>query len=130
MADAATQSELMSVEDFLRFIDAKPEREDQRWELHDGAPVMMVGGTAAHAMIAGNIDRALFPRARDRGCELMRGFLAKAGDRSAFEPDVVIRCGPMNPRSRYATDPVMVFEVLSPSTMLTTAASSWSRTAR
>jgi Uma2 family endonuclease len=117
MAEAVPRSELMTVDDFLRFIDGKPERENQKWELHDGAPVMMVGGTAAHAMIAGNIDRALFPRARERGCEVMRGFLAQASDRSLFEPDVVIRCGPTGPRSRYAADPVVVFEVLSPSTM-------------
>jgi Uma2 family endonuclease len=117
MAEAVAQSQSMTIDDFLRFLDAKPERENQRWELHDGAPVLMVGGTAAHAMIAGNIDRALFPRGRERGCEVMRGFLEKAGERSAFEPDVVIRCGPMNPRSRYALDPVVIFEVLSPSTM-------------
>jgi len=47
----------------------------------------------------------------------MRGFLAQANNHAAFEPDVVIRCGPTNPRSRAATDPVVVFEVLSPSTM-------------
>jgi Uma2 family endonuclease len=117
MAEAVPRSESMTVDEFLRFIDSKPERENQKWELHDGAPVMMVGGTAAHAIIAGNIDRALFPQARERGCEVMRGFLASAGDRSAFEPDVVVRCGPMNPQNRYAADPVVVFEVLSPSTM-------------
>jgi Uma2 family endonuclease len=117
MADAAAQREPMTVDDFLRFVDAKPRRAEERWELHDGAPLMMVGGTAAHPMIAGNIDRALFPRARERGCELMRGFLAKAGDHWAFEPDVVIRCGPTNLQGRYAADAVIVFEVLSPSTM-------------
>lgn len=107
----------MTVDDFLSFLDSKPERENQRWELHDGVPKLMIGGTAAHAMIAGNIDRALFAQARDRGCEVMRGFLAQASDYAAFEPDVVIRCGPNDPRSRAATDPVVVFEVLSPSTM-------------
>ena len=107
----------MTVEDFLMFLDGEPERKDQKWELHDGVPKLMVCGTAAHSMIAGNIDRALFGQARDRGCEVMRGFLAQANNHAAFEPDVVIRCGPTNPRSRAATDPVVVFEVLSPSTM-------------
>ena len=107
----------MTVDDFLSFLDSKPERESQKWELHDGVPKLMIGGTAAHAMIAGNIDRALFAQARDKGCEVMRGFLAQASDYAAFEPDVVIRCGPTDPRSRAATDAVVVFEVLSPSTM-------------
>jgi Uma2 family endonuclease len=106
----------MTVDDFLSFLDSKPERENQKWELHNGVPKLRTGGTAAHAMIAGNIDRALFGQARDRGCEVMRGFL-QANDHAAFEPNVVIRCGPTNPRSRAATDPVIVFEVLSPSTM-------------
>src|SRR3954453_20609435 len=89
----------MTVEDFLSFLAGEPERENQRWELHDGVPKLMTGGTAAHAMIAGNIARALFGHARDRGCESLRGFLAQASDHAAFEPDVVIRCGPTNPRS-------------------------------
>jgi len=114
---ALQQTTLMTFEDFLSFLDGKPERENQRWELHDGVPNLMAGGTAAHAMIAGNIDRALFSQALDRGFEVMRGFLAQASDHAAFEPDVVVRCGPIDLRSRTATDPVVVFEVLSPSTM-------------
>src|SRR3954465_3544609 len=114
---AVQQTPPMTVDDFLSFLDSKPEPENQKWELHDGVPKLMTGGTAAHAMIAGNIDRALFGQGRDRGCESLRGFLAQASDHAAFEPDVVIRCGPTNPRSRAATDPVIVFEVLSPSTM-------------
>jgi len=118
MSNSALQrTTLMTFEDFLAFLDSKPERENQRWELHDGVPKLMVGGTAARAMIAGNIDCALFSQARDRGYEVMRGFLAQASDHAAFEPDVVVRCGPVNLRSRAATDPVIVFEVLSPSTM-------------
>src|SRR3954467_14263426 len=105
---AVQQTAPMTVNDFLSFLDSKPERENQKWELHDGVPKLMTGGTAAHAMIAGNIDRALFGQARDRGCEVMRGSL-QANDHAAFEPNVVIRCGPTNPRSRAATDPVIVF---------------------
>jgi Uma2 family endonuclease len=118
MPDSALQQPTsMTVDDFLSFLDSKPERQDQKWELHDGVPKLMTGGTAAHAMIAGNIDRALFGQARDRGYEVMRGFLAQASRHAAFEPDVVIRCGPTHLRSRAATDPIVVFDVLSPSTM-------------
>lgn len=43
--------------------------------------------------------------------------LVRIGPKTAFEPDVVLRCGPMSQRSRYVDDPVVVFEVLSRSTM-------------
>jgi Uma2 family endonuclease len=38
-------------------------------------------------------------------------------DTNAFEPDLVIRCGPIERDSRFATDPVIVVEALSRSTM-------------
>jgi Putative restriction endonuclease len=92
MADnAARLTTPMTIEGFLSFLDRQPDHET--WELHDGAPVMMVRGTAAHALIAGNIDRALFPLARDKDCQTFRGFLVRASDTSMFEPDVVIHCG-------------------------------------
>src|SRR3954465_8678701 len=106
---AVQQTPPMTVDDFLSFLDSKPEPENQKWELHDGVPKLMTGGIAAHAMIAGNIDRALFGQARDRGGEVMRGFFAQASRHAAFEPDVVVWCGPTRLRSRAATDPVAIF---------------------
>src|SRR3954471_1311388 len=73
MSDAARRAGApMTVAAFLHFCDVVPDGE--KWELHDSRPVMMVGGTAAHAMIAGNILRALFEPARRRGCRPMSGF--------------------------------------------------------
>ena len=115
MAHAAEAVETMDVEAFLAFLDAR--KPGERWELHDGVPRLMVGGTASHARIAGNIDRALFEVAKRRGCEPMRGMLIAVNDLSAFEPDVVIQCGPLDGRERVASRARIVFEVLSPSTM-------------
>lgn len=112
---AARHSELMTVEDFLAFLDRRSSGE--RWELIDGVPMMMVGGTLAHARIAGNVDRLLAPAAEKRGCMSLRGFLVEASETSSFEPDVMVRCGDMEDMSRRAADPQIVFEVLSPSTM-------------
>src|SRR5215211_5695605 len=50
---ALHQNRSMTIGDFLSFADRKPKHE--RWELLDGAPVMMVGGTEGHALILGNL---------------------------------------------------------------------------
>jgi len=107
----------MTVEDFLAFLDQRST--DERWELIDGVPLMMTGGTFAHARIGGNIDRLLAPAAEKRGCMSLRGFLVEANEISSFEPDVMVRCGEIENTTRRAHDPIVVFEVLSPSTMRT-----------
>ena len=116
MATAAARTvEAMNVDGFLAFLDGRPP--DERWELRDGVPRLMVGGTVRHARIAGNIDHGLFAAARARGCEVIRGLLVEADLHSAYEPDVLIRCGRLDELSRREPAPRVVFEVLSPTTM-------------
>ena len=116
MLDSAIRlNEPMTVEAFLAFCETVPRSE--RWELIDGVPMMMTGGTAAHSLMITNLVSALDPAARKRGCRAMTSFLAGVSDENASEPDVVVRCGTVDPRRRYADDPTVVFEVLSPSTL-------------
>jgi Uma2 family endonuclease len=116
MADSAARAlEPMTVEQFLAFCDGQTSHE--RWELIDGAPVMMTGGTAGHSLLIGNVFRALDPPARQRGCRAMTSYLARISDKNAFEPDVLVQCGPIEPNSRHTADPVIVVEVLSRSTL-------------
>lgn len=112
---AARRFEPMTVDAFLAFCETSPESE--KWELHEGRPIMMVGGSAAHAIIGGNILNLLFAPARRQNCRAMSSFLVKANDHSLFEPDIVVLCGPLDPKSRFSREPRAVFEVLSPSTM-------------
>lgn len=115
-ADLATPP--MPVDVFLAFLDGLSD--DRRYELFDGAPVMMTGGTVRHFRLAGNIYSALSGIARRRGCEaLAGGMLVKnpADDYFAAAPDILVRCGPISPSQRLVRDPVIVVEVLSPSTM-------------
>jgi Uma2 family endonuclease len=112
---AARHSQAMSVEAFLAFCESLPQT--QRWELIEGVPVMMTGGTAAHSLIISNLVGVLDPPARRRGCRAMTSFLAWISDRNAFEPDVTVQCGPVAAQSQYTTDPVVVIEVLSRSSM-------------
>ncbi|WP_375457861.1 Uma2 family endonuclease [uncultured Enterovirga sp.] len=115
MSTAALRSEThLEVGAFLRFLDS---RAGERWELLDGQPVLMVGGTRAHARIAGNLLEAVRPQARARRCDALAGLLVETPSGSAFEPDLLVECSPGRPQDRTTETPVIVFEVLSPSTM-------------
>ncbi len=90
-------------------------------ELVDGMIWMMAGGSPKHAAVAANIIIALGTRLRGSGCRPYGSDLAvRTGKQSIRFPDVSVYCG--NPASRdnddkkLLGDPVVVFEVLSPST--------------
>ncbi|WP_293865011.1 Uma2 family endonuclease [uncultured Alsobacter sp.] len=105
----------MTVRDYLIFADARP---FERFELLDGQPVAMAPTTRAHQVACRNVDYALKEQVRSRGCEVLRDFGVAASEMSIFmpQPDVMVRCGPLSGDSRWTSDPVVLFEVLSPST--------------
>ncbi len=108
----------LTVDDFLAFLDRKPSGE--KWQLLDGIPVAMIGGTRRHSLITGNIYMALRPMARRRGCEAHVSDMlvtSPSDDHFAGAPDVFVRCGPASATTRKVYDAVLVIEVLSPSTM-------------
>lgn len=114
---AATR-ESMRFEEFHAFLDKRPDTE--RWELVDGEPVMMINVTRARSLITLNIATALHPLARRRGCETHSAdFFASGGEQSGFlaVPDVFVRREKLDANSRRADDPVIIVEVLSPSTI-------------
>lgn len=86
---------------------------------------MMTNPTLRHGTIVGNIGARLKLAMVRRGCQSFQGDVRvqrddnkKAPDKP--KPDVVVRCGPGS-RERdlltYIDDPIVVVEVLSPSTM-------------
>jgi Uma2 family endonuclease len=115
---AQLQGTLLTFDEFLTFVDR--DGKGSKWQLLNGRPVMMTGGTWRHSLIVGNVYRAMWPLARRRGCETHVSEMLVAGpgeQHFAAAPDVFVRCGPMSPLSRRVNDPVLVVEVLSPSTM-------------
>ncbi|WP_460451641.1 Uma2 family endonuclease [Alsobacter sp. SYSU BS001988] len=116
MNQPAQAHAMMTVAEYLAFADARPM---QRFELLAGEPVAMAPGTLRHSLIAGNIDTSLRGQIRDRGCTSYRDAGIAHSDDADFlpEPDVMVRCGPVDDRRRWVPDPVVVIEVLSPSTM-------------
>ncbi len=96
------------------------ERQSERYELVDGFPRrhrMMAGAGNRHDDIVVNIIGDLKAKLRGTPC---RPFTAdgsvKTGSDRIRRPDVGVDCGKREPRGHHAAIPVVVFEVLSPST--------------
>ena len=90
-----------------------------RFELESGAVVAMAPERADHATIKGNAFMALRTAIRARGltCQAFPdGMSVRINDRTVYEPDALVRCGPHLPGDAIeANDPVIIVEVVSPS---------------
>ena len=102
-----------TVEEYLDW----EERQEERFELVDGRPEMMVGGTIRHEILAGNLFAVLKTALKGRRCRaFMNGVKVRTGRDNVRYPDVSVDCGPLDLRGRLAAEPTVVVEVLSPST--------------
>lgn len=106
------QRKPMSGEEFL----AWEQRQDVRWEFDGCRPVALTGGTDAHAAVHGNLITALNTRLRGRPCYVRRQTIKVAVGASYRYPDAFVSCTPVEARSTFAADPVVIFEILSDST--------------
>ncbi len=77
----------------------------------------MNGGTNNHGIINRNLHGQLYIRLRGRPCQSMNsdgGGVATTGNKVRY-PDATVTCSPIIGTERLAPDPVIVFEVTSPS---------------
>ena len=106
----------MTADEFLPWAEGK----DGRWELHDGVPMMMAPERLAHIRAKKQVVFALDDAVRRAGlpCEAFAdGVAVKIDARTTFEPDASVVCGPRKDDDAIVvTDPIIVVEVLSPST--------------
>jgi Uma2 family endonuclease len=104
--------------EFLDFVAERPDEE--RWELVDGEFVMQASPTEFHQIIVANTLTRLGRVAAKRGpdCRAIPGVTVRVDhvDTYAPVPDVILRCGAPT-RGATCSDPIVVVEVLSPSTM-------------
>jgi Uma2 family endonuclease len=77
----------------------------------------MTGGTLAHAAIQMNLAAALVTRLRGKPCQYFGNDLKIQVAGSVRYPDGFVTCTRGAPRDKIARDPVVIFEVLSDSTM-------------
>jgi Uma2 family endonuclease len=120
----STALKLMTVDEFLSWAEGK----EGRWELHDGVPVMI--SSAEPVMMSP--ERAAHIRTKFRAAKALDGGVTAAGlpcevftdgmairidARTTYEPDASVACGfPVPPDAIEIDNPVIVVEVLSPST--------------
>jgi Uma2 family endonuclease len=90
-----------------------------RFELDNGVVVAMAPERVNHTRAKGNAFIALHNAIAARGlaCEaLPDGASIRVNDRTVYEPDALVRCGPPSPGDAVeVSDPVIVVEVVSPS---------------
>lgn len=116
MSTNLRSSRRMSVAEFIEMI--RPFPDEERWELLDGEPVLTAPQDERHQTIVANLLGIVDRPSRGCGGRALPGLglLNDAIDDYAPIPDVVVRCGPIVVGG-FARDPVLVAEVLSPSTM-------------
>ncbi|MDQ2801784.1 MAG: Uma2 family endonuclease [Pseudomonadota bacterium] len=108
----------MTADDFIAWAMDRPESE--HYELAAGEVVAMAPERVAHVRTKGEIYRRL----RDAidtarlSCEAyVDGIAVQVDEHTVYEPDALVRCGePLAPDVIKITDPLIVIEVLSPST--------------
>jgi Uma2 family endonuclease len=94
-------------------------RQEFRYEFDGFQPVAMTGGTRAHATIQRNLAVSLTGRLRGKPCNFLGSDLKiEAAGRIRY-PDGFVVCSPGPNTSTVVTDPIVVFEILSPSTSST-----------
>jgi Uma2 family endonuclease len=107
----------MSAEEFIAWSMDQP---SGRYELVDGEVVEMAAERVGHAMAKVAVLIALHAAVRARGldCQVFGdGMAVQVADRAVYEPDAQVRYGPPLPRDAVLVpDPLIVVEVLSPST--------------
>ncbi|CAN5782465.1 Uma2 family endonuclease [soil metagenome] len=90
-----------------------------RFELDNGMVVAMAPERVSHSRAKRNATIALHNAIGARGlaCEaLPDGASVRVNDRTVYEPDALVRCGPPSPGDAVeVSDPVIVVEVVSPS---------------
>ena len=109
----ALRRPMMSRNDFLLWA----EGQEGRYEFDGMEPVAMTGGSNNHGIIVGNLVTHLGNRLRGRPCRRMTaegGGVATVGDAVRY-PDATVTCSPVQGTQHLMPDPVVVFEVLSPS---------------
>jgi Uma2 family endonuclease len=107
----------MTADEFIAWALEEPKR--PRYELVAGELVMMAPERSVHALVKARVWLALHQAIQAAGLRCTAypdGMVVKIDDDIVYEPDALVRCGePLPDHEVEITDPVIVVEVLSPS---------------
>jgi Uma2 family endonuclease len=109
-----------TIDAFDAFVGEQP-LHGPEYELVDGQIVQQANPTGTHEQIIGNLAVPLKQHMDPRGCQTFMGGMRvqRSDDRLEVDktkPDIVVHCG-LLPKGTFVTTPLIVVEVLSPSTM-------------
>jgi len=96
---------------FLAWVQGR----EERYELDRGRVIMMTGGSRAHWQITANLLKALDARLDLERFTVLPEFGIDLGSKSIRFPDIVVDVAGQTPGDLTATAPVLIVEVLSPS---------------
>jgi Uma2 family endonuclease len=105
----------LTVDEFLLWA----EGQEGKWELHDGAPAAMAPERIGHTETKGEAFVALRAAIRASGAPCRaysEGVTVRIRGNRAFVPDALVVCPPPSRDEIAISDPLIVLEVLSPST--------------
>jgi Uma2 family endonuclease len=113
MAQAAEKR--WTVDEFLSWDDGT----DRRYELVDGRIVGMAPPSEAHAAIVSNLTIRIGAQLRPP-CRTLNefGVRLEGRDDTFYRCDLAVTCAPADAGRRYVAEPILIVEVLSPSTQL------------
>ena len=103
----------MTLAEFLEW----EERQPMRYEFDDIGPVAMASGSVRHAQIQRNLAFTFTARLRGKPCQFLGSDLKiQTEEDHARYPDGIVICSPLTGSETIVDAPVVIFEVLSPST--------------
>ena len=103
---------LMSLGEFLAWERDQPEKH----EYAGGVITMMTGASLAHATITMNVAFALRQALRGTGCRPFANDAKVIASDSVRYPYIVVTCQPVDGADDIVPEPIVVVEVISPST--------------
>jgi Uma2 family endonuclease len=105
----------MNLDEFLQW----EERQELRYEFDGFQPMAMTGGTVEQGLIQANIIRHVGNRLLGKPCRVFGSHVKIEVAGSIRYPDAFVVCSPTARGATVIRDPVVIFEVLSPSTAST-----------
>jgi Uma2 family endonuclease len=115
MADAAAKQDRMTAAEFLAW--SQDWGEGERYELMDGVVVRLSAERSRHALVKSDVDGELKRAVGAAGlpCTVWPdGMAVPVGDGTVVEPDAAVSCGAVDLDALTVDAPVIVVEVLSP----------------